>query len=91
LDDSGVSRLLAGRPVMTAYLAGLAVMLAVLIGIALKWPRVFASVIDEFAAENRFDRRLLLGAVVVMWSIGWPVTLAVLATRTALRTARGRR
>jgi len=76
---------------MTVYLAGLAVTLAVLAGVALSRPRVFASVVDELAVENRFDRRLLLGAVVVMWSIGWPVTLAVLAARTALRTVRGRR
>lgn len=79
------------HPALLVYLAGMTATLAVLIAITLRWPRVFGSVVDEFAVENQFDRRLIIGAVVVMWSLGWPVALAVLAARAALRTVRGRR
>jgi hypothetical protein len=71
----------AEHPVMTAYVGGLTVALAVLAVIALRRPRVFASVVDEFALDNHIDRRLLAGAVVVTWSAGWPITLALLALR----------
>jgi hypothetical protein len=80
----------AEHPAVCSYLVGLVVTLAVLIGIALRRPRVFASVADELGVENRIDRRLLLGAVVVMLSAGWPITLTVLAVR-GVRVACGRR
>lgn len=77
-DAPGVSSVLAERPVLTVYAAGAAVMLAALVGIAVARPRTFATVFDDAAIENRTDRRLLLGALIVMWSAVWPVTLAVI-------------
>lgn len=82
---AGISWALAERPVVAAYVAGLVVMLAALAGIALARPRTFAAVLDDAAIESRADRRWLLGAMIVTWSVGWPVTAAVLAARTVRR------
>lgn len=79
----------AERPWAAVYVTCTAVTLAALTGIALRRPRVFASVVNQFALDNRQDRRLLLGAV-VMWAAVWPITLVVLAFRST-RVTRGRR
>jgi hypothetical protein len=78
-------RAAAEHPIRAVYLTGMAVMLAVLVGIAFARPRTFKTVFDDAAIENRTDRRLLLGAMIVTWSVGWPVTLAVIGLYRARR------
>jgi len=78
-------RAAAELPVLAVYLTGTAIMLAVLVGVALARPRTFTSVFDDAAIDNRTDRRLLLGAMIVTWSVGWPVTLAVIGLYRARR------
>jgi hypothetical protein len=85
LTSDSLIQAVAGHPVIAAYLTGTAVMLAVLAGVALARPRTFTAVFDDAAIENRTDRRLLLGAMIVTWSAGWPVTLAVIGLCRARR------
>ncbi|MEV5411076.1 hypothetical protein AB0K60_19830 [Thermopolyspora sp. NPDC052614] len=73
------------HPILAVYLSGAAVMLAVLAGVALSRPRAFAAVLEDAAVDNRLDRPLLLGAVVVAWSAAWPVTALVILARTVRR------
>jgi hypothetical protein len=78
--------------VVSVYVAGTAVMAAVLTAVALVRSRVFTCAPEFAAVDNRLDRRLLLGAVVVMWSAAWPIALAMLAVRgvRAVRVMRRR-
>lgn len=70
---------------VSVYVAGMAVMLAGFTAVALARPRVFTCAPEFAAVDNRLDRRLLLGAVVVMWSAAWPIALAMLAIRVMRR------
>ncbi|MEV5408632.1 hypothetical protein AB0K60_07315 [Thermopolyspora sp. NPDC052614] len=72
-------------PGTSVYVGGALGMLAVLSAIAITRPRVFSAVLDAVSAENRFDRRVVLGVTVVMWSAGWPVTLLAILARLAWR------
>lgn len=81
----GLSPVLAEHPVLAAYVAGMAVMLVALAAVALARPRTFAAVLDDAAIASRTDRRLLLGALIVMWSAGWPICVAVIAARAVRR------
>lgn len=78
-------RAVAGHPVLAAHVLGMTVTLAVLVAIALARPRTFAAVLDDAAIESRTDRRLLLGALFVVWSVAWPVTLVVAAAGVGWR------
>lgn len=75
----------AEHPILAVFLSALAAMFGVLVAIALARPRAFAFVLRDAAIENRLDRRLLPGAVIVAWSAGWPVTLAVIGARAVRR------
>lgn len=72
---------------MAGYVVGLVAVFGVLVVVAVARPGVFAFVVDDAAIEDRLDRRLLLGAVLVVWAVGWPVTVVVVG----VRAVRGRR
>jgi len=72
-------------PVLAVWLAGAVVTLAILTGVALVRPRTFAVVLDDAALGDRTDRWLLLGALIVVGAVGWPVTLAVAAAGVGWR------
>lgn len=75
----------AERPVLAVWLAGAVVMLTILSAAALARPRTFAVVLDDAALGDRTDRWLLLGALIVVGAVGWPVTLAVAAAGVGWR------
>lgn len=83
--DTGITWVLAAHPLITTYVAVAVAALATLAGIAIARPRVFAAVLEDAAIENRLDRRLLLGAMIVAWSAGWPISATVLAVRAVRR------